>query len=133
MIDIENELFTIIAEKLEEQFPGISVSNIDEQIPSSFPHVYIEEANNYIPRRFRTSSDKDTVARLLYKIEIYSNKNPGKKTECKKIAHAINDIMTSLNFSRDSLNGVPNIADRRVYRLVLTYTVETDGYYMYRR
>lgn len=134
MIDIEDELYNHLATKLEAKFPNIHIGGPNlENIEAEFPFVYIEEADSYSPRRYQDSSNEEKYARLLYKIEIYSNKQFGKKTECKEIANYINDIMNSLNFTRDSKTQVDNISDRRLYRLVLTYTAHTDGKNLYRR
>lgn len=41
MIDVENQIYTPIAETLREAFPGIDTSGEYVKAPSAFPHVSI--------------------------------------------------------------------------------------------
>lgn len=134
MIDIENQLFDLLTNKITSEFPEATVGNVNlENVPARFPFVYIEEVDSYSPRRLRDSSDKPKYARVAYKVEIYSNREYGKKSECKKIGNYINDVMEELNFTRDGKHQDDNMTDRRLFRLVLTFTANTDGKYIYRR
>ena len=46
MIDVENQIYTPIAEALRVQFPGIKVSGEYVKAPSGFPFVSIVEQDN---------------------------------------------------------------------------------------
>ena len=73
------------------------------------------------------------ISQVMFEINMYSNKTGGKKTECKSIAIAIDDIMSSMNFRRMALTPVENMEDATIYRLVARYRGATDGKFFYRR
>lgn len=132
MIDCENEVYTKIATHLREQFPGINIASEYVNAPSAFPHVSVTMSDNSIMFSRMDSGDHE-VAIVLFEINIYSNKTSGKKTECKQIAKAIDNILLPMNFRRMSMNPVPNMEDATIYRIVARYRVATDGKYFYRR
>lgn len=131
MNDCENEVYTRVARVLREKFPGINLSGEYVKAPSSFPHVSITQSDTVTV--YMKTSDTRQYDRLLFEVNIYSNKASGKKTECKAIASAIDDVMFSMNFRRMSMTPVPNMEDASIYRIVARYRVTTDGKYFYRR
>lgn len=132
MIDCENEVYTRIAEVLRNQFSNINVASEYVHSPSVFPHVSITMSDNSIMAS-QLDSGNHEVAIVMFEINIYSNKTFGKKTECKQIAKAIDNLLLSMNFRRMSMNPVPNMEDATIYRIVARYRVATDGKYFYRR
>ena len=132
MIDCENEVYTKIATMLRSDFPGINVASEYVNSPSAFPHVSITMSDNSVMFSRMDSGDHE-VAIVMFEINIYSNKTEGKKTECKKIAKAIDNLLLPMNFRRMSMNPVPNMEDATIYRIVARYRVATDGKYFYRR
>lgn len=132
MIDCENEVYTKIAKHLREQFPGINIASEYVNSPSAFPHVSITASDNSVMFS-RMDSGNHEVAIVMFEINIYSNKTEGKKTECKKIAKAIDDLLLPMNFRRMSMVPVPNMEDATIYRIVARYRVATDGKFFYRR
>ena len=133
MIDCENEVYTRIATLLRKRFPGIDISSEYVNSPSSFPHVSIVQSDCYPVPGKQDTSLKDNMEVVRFDIDIYSNKTEGKKTECKTIAKAIDDLLYSMNFTRASMTPVPNMEDSTIYRIVARYRVATDGKYFYRR
>lgn len=69
----------------------------------------------------------------MFEVNIYSNKAGTKKTECKKIAAAIDKLLFSMNFVRMAMTPVPNLENATIYRIVARYRVATDGTNFYRR
>ena len=132
MIDCENEVFTKIATMLRVSFPGVNIASEYKNVPSVFPHVSITMSDNSVMFS-RMDSGNYEVAIVLFEINIYSNKTEGKKTECKNIAKAIDNLLTPMNFRRMSMNPVPNMEDASIYRIVARYRVATDGKFFYRR
>jgi len=133
MIDCENEVYTRIAKMLRQKFSGINVAGEYVPSPSSFPHVSITMSDNSVVRDMQDSSGKETYALVMFEVNIYSNKTEGKKTECKSIAKAIDDIMFSMNMNRLSMTPVPNMEDATIYRITSRYRVVTDGKQFFRR
>ena len=132
MIDCENEVFTRVAAMLRSTFPGISVAGEYINAPSAFPHVSIVMSDNSVVFSCLDSGDNE-VDLALFEINIYSNKTTGRKTECRKIARAIDGLLCRMNFRRMSMIPVPNVANAAIYRITARYRVATDGKYFYRR
>ena len=130
MIDCENEVYTIIAKVLRDKFPGIDISGDEENVPSKFPHVSIVQADNYTVPEFTDFSNE--MIGIMFEVNVYSNKQSNKKTECKKIMSAINDVFFSLNFRRMSLVPVNNRDNETIYRLIARFRGRTDGKFFYR-
>jgi len=129
VVDIQAELFSKIAKALRETFPGVSVGDEEINAPSSFPCVSIAEQDNYSTLEHMDTSSHD-MATVMYEVNVYSNKASSKKQECRKIMNFIDDMMRSMNFSRLSMNPVPN---GTIYRLTGRYRAETDGENLFRR
>lgn len=121
MIDIENELFTMLATLLRTEFPGISVTGEYTKTPSVFPCVSIIEMSNTIHSATTTSSQSENHVDVMYEINVYSNKTAAKKSECKKIASVIDEKMLGLGFVRTMLEPIPNLEDSTIYRLLGRY------------
>lgn len=133
MIDVENQIYTPIAEALREAFPGIDTSGEYVKAPSAFPHVSIVEQDNYPTLTHLSTSDTEQYTTIMYEVNVYSNKSSGKKAQCRSIMKVIDDLMYRRNFTRISLSPVPNLENATIYRLVARYRAETDGVNLYRR
>ena len=120
MIDIENAIFTQVATALRTQFQGIKVYGEFIETPASFPCVTIVEADNQVLKYTRDLSGVEHYAKVMYEINVYSNKENGKKSECKSISNYIDSIMTGLLFTRTYHGQTPNI-DRTIYRITMRY------------
>lgn len=120
MIDIENIVFTRLATALRTAFTGISVYGEYVEAPASFPCVTIVEADNQVLERTRDLSGIEHHAKVMYEINVYSNKEGSKKSEAKKIANAIDALMGGMLFTRTFMGQTPNI-DRTIYRVTLRY------------
>lgn len=132
MIDVENIIFTRLAQALRTQFSGISVYGEFVEAPASFPCVTIVEADNKVYERTRDLSGIEHHAQVMYEFNVYSNKANSKKSEAKAISNMIDGMMTDMLFTRTFRGQTPNI-DRTIYRITLRYqgvvreAVEKDG------
>lgn len=133
MIDVENEVYTRIVEMLRVQFPGINTASEYVKSPSAFPHVSITQSDSYPITEREDSSVEENMVQVMFEVNVYSNKSNGKKTECKIIMNAINDLLTTMNFRRLAMTPVPNMEDATIYRIAARYRVATDGKFFYRR
>ena len=132
MIDIENQVFTKVATALRTLFTNITVESVTTYSPSKFPFVCIEETDNYSDRTTQdTSGDKHAI--VMYEVNVYSNKSTGKKTECKNLINAVDNVMAEMGFTR--LAKVPiNSNEATIYRIFARYTaVVSDSQIIYRR
>jgi len=133
MIDVENEVYTMVAQSLRGQFPGIDVASDYVDAPADLPHVSIYMADNYTPIREQTGSAKEDYVVMTFQVDVYSNKVDGKKTEAKKIANHISDLLHAHNFIRTSQSPMPNLREAGIYRITARYRVGSDGEHFYRR
>lgn len=121
MIDIESEVFNTVSEKVREQYPEIFMTGEYVKSPSSFPCVSLIETDNQIYRNTRTSGCIENHAQVVYEVNVYSNKQRGKKAECKEILGFIDKQLEALGFTRTLMTPVPNEVDAIVYRMVARY------------
>lgn len=129
--DIENEVYTKLANILRAEFDTINLSSSYVRTPTAFPHVCIVQQDSINIKQYWT--DENEYDEIMFEINIYSNKANSKKTECKAIAKVISNAMAKLNFRRISMNPVPNLEDASIYRIVARFNAVTDGKYIYRR
>lgn len=121
MIDIENVLYTELYNALKEKFPALSISGIEERLPSSFPFVSIVEADNLVRSDTIDSSNRENHVNLLYEVNIYSNKAGERKTEAKSILAEIDRQLTMRGFMRTAAQPV-SLNDGTIYRIIARYT-----------
>ena len=134
MVDIEREIFSIIAKALREKYPDVYVVSEYVKSPSKFPCVSIIESDNSVYNRTQTSGSLENHVEVMYEVNIYSNKTSGKKSECKAIASLLDNEFATLGFSRTMLQPIPNMDDATIYRMVGRYeAVVSKDKVIYRR
>ena len=134
MINVENEIFSIIAKSIRDRYPGAEIVGEYVKSPARFPSVSIVEIDNATYERTQTSGSLENHADVTYEVNIYSNKNSGKKSECKAIASLIDNEFATLGFSRSMLQPIPNMDDATIYRMLGRYRgVVSKDKVVYRR
>lgn len=132
MIDIENEIFTGLAERLEAKFTKINIVGEEQNAPAEFPTVSIVETDNFTSQLHADSSE-EAFAEVTYTINIYSNLGQAKKQETKKILQEIDRFMLNRGFTRVGQQPI-TINNSTAYRLVVRYSgVVSDNKEIYRR
>jgi hypothetical protein len=128
MIDIETEIFNNIATRIRAEYNPVAVYGEHVRAPSVFPSIMVTESDNYPLERTQTSDSVENHVVLVYEINVYSNKQAGKKSECKAIFKLVDEEMSKMGFTRTSLNPIPNLEDATIYRMVGRYraVVSTD-------
>jgi len=130
MTQIENEIFTELYTLLTTAYNGIFVTGEYTPVPDQFPCVFIEEADNYTVSL--NGSNKGEVSTVMYEINVFSDLQNGRKSECKKIIKTIDDYMTLRGFTRTVCRPVQNI-DPSIYRMLARYTADLYSDTIYRR
>lgn len=120
MIDVENIILTRLATALRTAYSGISVYGEYVEVPASFPCVTIVEADNQVYKPTRDLSGVEHHAKVMYEINVYSDKSNSKKSEAKAISNTIDGMMTDMLFTRTFRGQTPNI-DRTIYRITMRY------------
>ena len=125
MIDMEDEIFGEVSEKVYEKFaekcPDLFVTGEYVKSPPSFPCVSLVEVDNAVFRNSQTTEGRENHAAVMYELNVYSNKSSGKKAECKEIVAFIDELLMGLNFTRTMLEPVPNQEDATIYRMLGRY------------
>lgn len=134
MIDIENQVFQTIADAFRAEYPNGFISAEYVSKPSEFPAVFVMEMDNSVFLPGRDSADIENFANVMYQIDAYSNKNMGKKAECKRIIALIDKQFARLGFTRMFLNPIPNMDNATIYRITARYrAVVSKDNMIYRR
>ncbi len=121
MIDIENDVFNTVADKVRDVFPDIFMTGEYVSSPPEFPAVSLVEADNSTRIETIDSGSNEHHANVMYEANVYSNKTTGKKSECKAIIALIDKEMLALGFARVTMTPVPNMNDSTIYRMVARY------------
>ena len=134
MINVESEIFNIVAKAVRTAHPGACVVGEYVKSPSKFPCVSIVEMDNLAYEKTQTSGGLENHADVMYEVNIYSNKTSGKKSECKAIASLIDNEFATLGFGRTMLQPIPNVDDATIYRMLGRYRgVVSKDKVVYRR
>ena len=134
MNDFLNEIFTAVAKKLRSAHDGIFVTGEYTRQPSKFPAVTLDEIENVAALETLDSSRQENYSALSYRLQIFSNKESGKKAEARKIFATADQEMRQLGFRRISYTTTPEIYESTIYSITATYEaiVSANGV-MYKR
>ena len=121
MINVEIEIFDILANAIAAEYPDAYVIGEDVKSPPNFPCVSIVEIDNKAYDKTQSSGSLENHADLTYEINIYSNKTSGKKSECRAIASLVDEKFAAIGFSRSMLQPISNLDDATIYRMLGRY------------
>lgn len=125
MIDVENQVYTMIRNAIIAEYPTCKVEGILNLSPSEFPCVYIEEISNTSLDSTITSTSNENHANISYEINVWSNKSAGRKAEAKAILAIADNVLVQYNFSRITRTPV-QIDDGTKYRIIARYSAIVD-------
>lgn len=120
MIDIENDVFNHVYNRLIAIYPELEVDTEFVDVPAKLPAVTISEANNYVLDRMQTVNIENAV-RVMYEVNVFSNKVNGKKKEAKEIANVVDSAFSEKGFARMMRSVVPNFRDATIHRIIMRY------------
>ena len=132
MINIFNELYTLLVDVLAEHDGKIETSSVYTNAPSSYPFVSFEELDNSVYEETSDSCDIENHALVEYEVNIYTQ-NPNKKSKADAIANVIDNLLKSYNFVRQTKNVLQD-TNETTYRIVIRYSgVVSKDSVIYRR
>lgn len=102
MIDIENEVITLVTDELFAKGISASVESVLNLNPSEFPTVCVEEIENATYGLTADSFSNENHASVGYEINVFTNDVSGKKQNAKGILSVIDDMLIARGFSRIS-------------------------------
>lgn len=132
MIDIEADVLAKVREYLNLHADSVvalrdvRTGSEAKKTPASFPFVSLMEKDNYTDASRRTSNLAEEYADIMYEVNVYSNKEFGKKSECRTIASYVDEAMIRMGFNRISLEPMVNLDDASIYRIVGRYRAKVS-------
>ena len=126
MIDFENEIFTAVATAVRASHSGTSIKSEYVRSPASFPTVALSEIDNVNVDALIDSSGAEKYAGLGYRLQVFSNKESGKKTEAKAIFKTADEILCGMGFRRRSYSTTPEIYNSTIFSITATYEAIAD-------
>lgn len=134
MIDFMNEIFTQVATGVRAKHEGVSIGGEYVRRPSEFPAVTLDEIENVTMEELVDSSDVEKFSGVTYRLQVFSNKTSGKKSEARAIFATADSVMLGLGFRRITYTTTPEIYESTIYSVTATYeaVVGANGY-VYKR
>ncbi len=129
MIDFENEIFTAVATAVRSAHKGTTIKSEYVRSPASFPTVSLSEVDNVIVDSLMDSSGTEKYAGLGYRLQVFSNKEGGKKSEAKAIFKTADQILCGMGFRRRTYSTTPEIYNSTIFSIMATYEgiADTNG------
>lgn len=126
MNDYENEIFTGFAKSVRTVHPGTTVIGEYVRKPSKFPTATLSETQNVMVDELMDSSLEEKYSALGYRLQVFSNKQSGKKAEAKAIFATADKQIRSLGFRRKTYSTTPEIYDSTIFSITATYEAIVD-------
>lgn len=117
MIDVEADVFDYVYPFVAQLVPQGCFKSVYIPNPSKFPFATLMEMDNITDKRNRSSAMNEEYAIVTYEANVYATD----KFDCRDVMNAIDTAMTRLNFSRLSMQFVPNLADSTIFRITARY------------
>ena len=134
MIDVNNEVFTSVANRVRENHTGITVVGEYARKPSKFPTVTLDEIVNVTAGWLEDSSEEEKFAGVTYRLQVFSNDGTRKKAEAREIFATADAEMRRFGFRRVSYTTTPEIYESTIYQITATYeAVVSAAGYVYKR
>lgn len=135
MIDVNNEVFTAVADVTRNAHPTVTVLGEYTRKPSKFPAVTLDETTNVMVDYLEDSSNEEKFAGVTYRLQVFSNKQSGKRAEAREIFATADAEMRRMGFRRVSYTTTPEIYKSTVYEITAIYEaiVSWDGFVYVRR
>ena len=129
MIDFLNEIFNTVAVAVRNDHEGATVIGEYTRSPSKFPTVTLDEIANVTMGNLVDSSDEEKYSGVTYRLQVFSNKQNGKKAEAREIFATADKIMLNLGFRRVTYTTTPEIYESTIYSITATYeaVISADG------
>lgn len=124
MIDYSNEIFNAVAEHLRSLFSGIRVVGEYVNSPTRFPCVTIDEIEN-VPEHL-DSARVNKYARIVYRVQVFSNLENGKRAQAREIYNAVDAKLQELGLFAKTYTSTPAVYNSEIYSITATYEAVID-------
>lgn len=126
MIDFENEIFTAVATQVRSKHSEVVIKGEYVRSPAEFPMLAVSEYENVNVDSLMDSSLKENYAGLGYRLQVFSNKAGGKKSEAKAIFKTADEQMRGMGFRRRTYSTTPEIYNSTIFSITATYEAIID-------
>lgn len=126
MNNFENEIFTNVAQTVRSNHSGTTVVGEYIRRPSKFPTVTLEEYQNVMIASLMDSSREEKYSGVGYRLQVFSNKQSGKKAEAKAIFSTADLVLRSIGLRRITYSTTPEIYESTIYSITATYEAIVD-------
>ena len=103
MINVFNEVYTLLVNALADYDNSIKTSSVYTNTPSSYPFVSLEEIDNSVYQNGSDCCEIENFANIEYEVNIYTQ-NPQKKSKADGISQVVDTLLTSNGFTRITRN-----------------------------
>lgn len=121
MIDVESKVFQACADAFRATYPNGYITPEYVPQPPKFPAASVVEMDNNVDERATDNGNIENAVNVMYQVDVYSNKNTGKKAQAKEIIALIDGVLAQYRFVRTYCNPVQNFADATIYRMTARY------------
>lgn len=130
MIDVYNEVFSTVAAEVRRKHPDAYLIGENIRNPSQFPCVTLDETENIMVDELIDSSHEEDYGAVEYRLQVFSNKQGGKRAEARAIFAVADAAMRGMGFRRTTYTTTPEIYNSTIYSINATYegVVSTAGY-----
>ena len=119
MLDFSNEIFNAVAKHLRSLYKGIQVKGEYVSTPAKFPTVTIDEISN-VPVHL-DGAKINKFADVIYRVQVFSNKENGKRADARKIYNSVDEKMMELGLFAKTYTATPAIYNSEIYSITATY------------
>ena len=130
MIDVNNEVFQTVAAAVRNNHTGTTVTGEYTRRPAMFPTVTLDETQNVMVDQLEDSSNEEKFAGVSYRLQVFSNKQSGKRAEARAIFATADTEMRKMGFRRKTFTTTPEIYESTIYSITATYeaVISAAGY-----
>lgn len=121
MIDCEAKVFQACADAFRAAYPNGFIAGEYVAQPPKFPAVSVVEMDNNVDERALDNGNIENAVNVMYQVDVYSNRNTGKKAQAKAIIALIDNVLAQYRFVRTFCNPVQNFNDATIYRMTARY------------
>ena len=122
MIDVEADVFSAVYPSVAPLVPYGCFKSMYVPRPPAFPFSTLMEVSNRTATRQRGTATLEEYAVLTYEANVYAQD----KLTCRRVMNVLDTAMIKLNFTRVSLQFIPNLADSSLFRYTARYTAAVD-------
>lgn len=122
MIDIEDLVFDTVYNQLSVTYPEANITAGYDEEMAVYPAVIVRQTANTPYASGNTDDCAENYTRVVFEVEVVSDKQNGARSECRKILESADTIMQGMKFRRIHMNRPLNV-NRTIFRQYARYEV----------